>query len=106
MSQLLRRLPLVARRCGKTRGGGGGGSFFAEGKHEPGGNLFGETPPPHGQVGAGCQSRRWQRRGRLPLRGTLPQCPLQARWRPLQRSNGVCMSQADLCSVAAAREEA
>lgn len=43
MSQLLRRLPLAARRCSKTRGGGGG-SFFAEGKHEPGGNLFGESP--------------------------------------------------------------
>ncbi|KAI7844435.1 hypothetical protein COHA_001982 [Chlorella ohadii] len=54
MSQLLRRLPLVARRCGKTRGGGGGGSFFAEGKHEPGGNLFGETPPPSGQA------RKWE----------------------------------------------
>ncbi len=54
MSQLLRRVPLVARRCGKTRGGGGGGSFFAEGKHEPGGNLFGETPPPEGTA------RKWE----------------------------------------------
>ncbi|EFN55973.1 hypothetical protein CHLNCDRAFT_145304 [Chlorella variabilis] len=54
MSLLLRRLPLAARRCSKTRGSGGGGSFFAEGKSEPGGNLFGETPPPPGQ------SRKWE----------------------------------------------
>ncbi|PSC69476.1 NADH:ubiquinone ESSS subunit [Micractinium conductrix] len=53
MSLLLRRLPLTARRCSKTRGSGGG-SFFAEGKHEPSGNLFGETPPPAGQ------SRTWE----------------------------------------------
>jgi hypothetical protein len=54
MSLLLRRLPLTARRCTKTRGGAGNGSFFGEGKHEPGGNLFGETPPPAGQA------RKWE----------------------------------------------
>ena len=46
---LLRRLPLAARKCTKTRAGGGGGSFFQEGKHEPGGVLFGETPSPEGR---------------------------------------------------------
>lgn len=51
---LLRRLPsAVARHCGKTRGGSTG-SFFAEGKNTPGGNMFGETPPPPGQA------RKWE----------------------------------------------
>jgi hypothetical protein len=40
----LRRLPLGRLRFAKLRGGGDKGSFFAEGKNEPGGHLFNETP--------------------------------------------------------------
>lgn len=36
------------------RGGGAKESFFAEGKHEPTGYLFNETPTPPGQT------RKWE----------------------------------------------
>ena len=51
---LLRRLPLGRMRNLKVRGGGPKESFFAEGKNEPTGYLFNETPLPAGQ------SRKWE----------------------------------------------
>lgn len=52
---LVRRLALSQLRNIKARGSGGTkGGFFAEGKNEPGGLLFNETPPPPGQ------SRKWE----------------------------------------------
>lgn len=50
----LRRLPLGRMRNMMLRGGGSKESFFAEGKNNPGGYLFNETPTPPGQ------SRKWE----------------------------------------------
>lgn len=41
---LLRRMPLYRLRLGKIRGTGDKGSFFSEGKNDPKGYLFNETP--------------------------------------------------------------
>ena len=54
MASLLRRLPFGRVRNVRVRGEGPKGGFFGEGHHEPGGYLFGETPPPPGQ------SRKWE----------------------------------------------
>lgn len=51
---LLRKLPLTKMRNIKMRGGGNKGSFFEDGKHEPGGYLFNETPPSAGHA------RKWE----------------------------------------------
>lgn len=51
---LLRKMPLGRMRNLKLRGGGGKGGFWAEGKNEPGGLLFNESPLPAGQ------KRKWE----------------------------------------------
>jgi hypothetical protein len=56
MSSLTRRLPgaFARMRSLKMRAEGHKGGYFSEGTHEPGGNLFGETPLAPGQ------SRKWE----------------------------------------------
>lgn len=53
---LARRLPgaFARMRSLKMRGEGPKGGYFGAGHHEPGGNIFGESPPPPGQ------SRKWE----------------------------------------------
>lgn len=50
----VRRLSPTALRNIRSRSAGPKESFWADGKHEPTGYLFNETPPPPGQ------SRKWE----------------------------------------------
>ncbi|KAK9837686.1 hypothetical protein WJX74_002990 [Apatococcus lobatus] len=50
----LRRASTTALRNIRSRAAGPKESFWADGKHEPTGYLFNETPPPPGQ------SRKWE----------------------------------------------
>eukprot|EP00884_Botryococcus_braunii_P017126 jgi/Botrbrau1/4097/Bobra.152_3s0046.1 len=50
----LRRLTLKSLRNWKLRGEHGNEKFWSEGKNDPTGYLFSETPPPPGQ------SRKWE----------------------------------------------
>lgn len=70
-STVFRRLALSQLRNTKTKGSGPPGGFFGEGRNNPGGNLFNESPLPPGQKRkwesweapwyvAGC-SHRWAR---------------------------------------------
>lgn len=51
---LFRSLRFDKLRHLRIRGGGEKSSFFAEGKNNPGGYIFNETPPPPGQA------RKWE----------------------------------------------
>lgn len=51
---MMRRLALHSLRNAKPKAGGPAGGFFGEGRNDPGGNLFNESPLPLGQ------KRKWE----------------------------------------------
>lgn len=54
LTQLIRRTSPAKLKNLRIRGGHSNESFFSEGKHEPGGLLFNESPPKAGE------SRAWE----------------------------------------------